>query len=68
MPDKITVTVLENGQLKIETDTISLGNHVLAERLLQELCTLAGGEVTRKNKKGYAEHSHGQGQGFHAHH
>ena len=45
--DGITVTILENGTVRIETDGISGPNHANAEAALQFITKEIGGEVTR---------------------
>ena len=49
------IRVLEDGSVKIETDTISPASHVRAERFLAEVQKLLGGETTRV-RKGHAHH------------
>lgn len=50
--DTITITVLPDGTIKMETDKVSMPNHSNAEGFLREMSRLAGGETTRKMKVG----------------
>lgn len=50
MADKIKITILEDGTIKVETDKISGANHVNAEGFLREMFKMAGGAVSRKLK------------------
>jgi hypothetical protein len=52
--DKMMITVLEDGTIKIETDKVSAANHVNAEAFVRDAARLAGGPTIRKMK-----HSHG---------
>ena len=67
MPDKIKITILEDGTLKIEADKISQANHVTAEAFMREVKKLAGGSVTITNKAAHAEHGHSHSHGQDAH-
>jgi hypothetical protein len=60
MSDTITIEVLENGVLKIETGKVSMPNHTNAEGLIRELATGMGGTVVR-NSQGMHMHTHEQG-------
>jgi hypothetical protein len=50
MPDKLIVTVLDNGNLKIETDKVSNANHTNAEGFIREMVRMMGGKQSVKNK------------------
>jgi len=50
MADKIKVTILEDGTIKVDTDAVSGPNHVNAEGFLRPMFTMAGGEISRKLK------------------
>lgn len=63
--DKIKISILEDGTLKIETDEISMANHTNAEGLILDLITRMGGEVERQDK-GHG-HSHEHNGVFHTH-
>ncbi len=52
MPDKMQITILADGTIRVETDKISGPNHLNAEQFLREMSKLAGGEVTIKAKHG----------------
>jgi hypothetical protein len=58
MADKMIITVLPDGSLKIETDKVSMPNHTNAEGLIRVLCTDIGGPIERKHKHGTHEHTH----------
>ena len=64
--DTMNITVLEDGTLKIETDKVSGPNHIGAEQFLRDVAKLAGGEITRKNKRGFT-HAHAHSEEFHKH-
>lgn len=65
--DKVQITILEDGTIKMETDKVSAPNHMNAEAFLRDIVRLAGGESSRKGKHGKIEHSHGHGQEYHQH-
>ena len=50
MHDKIAITILLDGTIKIETDKISGPNHLSAEKFVKAVRELAGGttQTTRK--------------------
>lgn len=57
--DKITITILEDGTIKTETDQVSNANHQNAEGFLRDIAKLAGGKVEVRKKAGHAHtHSH----------
>jgi hypothetical protein len=60
MADKMTVTILKDGTVKISTDEISLPNHGNAEMLLGDIAARMGGEVDRV-EKGNLVHTHENG-------
>jgi len=60
MADKIKVTILEDGTIKVDTDKISGPNHVNAEGFLREMFKLAGGSIARKLKHA-SQHMFGHG-------
>jgi hypothetical protein len=45
--DKINIEILEDGQLKITTDSISSVNHCSADELLKMISDLMGGTTTK---------------------
>ena len=56
--DKMTIIILEDGSLKIETDKISAANHGGAEMLIREMVKAAGGAETKIRKAGAHYHEH----------
>ena len=70
MPDKIKITILEDGTIKVATDKVSGANHVNAEGFLREMFKLAGGSIARKMKHGFDHmlgHGHSHDQDDHQH-
>jgi hypothetical protein len=55
MSDKMRITILPDGSIKVQTDEISAPNHMEAEALLARLEELAGG----KTEVEHAGHEHG---------
>ncbi len=49
--DQITVTVLPDGRIRVDTDSLEGPNHTSAEQLLKLLSQLAGGETTVTRKR-----------------
>lgn len=58
MKDIITVTILDDGTIKTETDKISPASHLNAENFLKECFRMAGGKTTIEFKKGAHIHEH----------
>ena len=58
--DQLKISVLEDGSIKVETDEVGAANHVSAEKFLETMARLAGGEteVVRKGKGHTHTHSH----------
>ena len=56
--DVLEVVVLEDGTVKITTDTISGANHFLADKFLEALREYCGGEQTRTRRGHIHEHTH----------
>jgi hypothetical protein len=56
MVDKIKITILEDGQLQIETEGISGKNHCSADELLSTIAKLTG-KLTKTTKKRHG-HTH----------
>lgn len=52
--DKVRITILDDGTIKVDTDKVSMPNHMNAEQFLRNMFTLAGGAVTRTIKHGLA--------------
>jgi hypothetical protein len=61
MPEDIlTITILENGDIKTETPKISIANHSKADGFFAVLRGLCGGLQSRKARvAGVSVHSHG---------
>ena len=55
MSDKMIITILPDGSIKVQTDKISAPNHMEAEVLLARLEELAGG----KTEVEHTGHGHG---------
>ena len=75
MEDKLTVTILPGGSLKVTTDAVSDANHYAAEEFLRALQQRAVGETTVENRhpdgvehEHRHEHGHTHGGGHHHHH
>lgn len=68
--DTITITILEDGTIKTETDKVSMPNHGSAEAFLRETFQMAGGSMRREFKHRHiheAAHTHETQNGGHAH-
>ena len=50
--DSMTITILEDGTIKVETDKISQHNHMTAEAFMRNMASAAGARQTRKHKHG----------------
>jgi hypothetical protein len=66
MYDKMSITILPDGTIKIETDKISGPNHLSAEKFVKAVNELAGGDTTATRKVG-AMHSHLHNAHTHTH-
>ena len=66
MHDKIAITILPDGTIKMETDKISGPNHLSAEKFVKAVNELAGGETTATRRVG-AMHNHVQDTSTHSH-
>ncbi len=51
MADRIRITILADGTLKIETDKVSGPNHLSADRLVRSIEEDLGGEAQVEKKK-----------------
>ena len=59
--DKMKITILEDGEIKIETEGVSQANHCSADELLKMIEKLAGGErQTIKKRPGHVHLVNGQ--------
>ena len=66
MSDRIKITVLEDGTIKVETDEISQAAHMSADEFLKRIQKLAGGDTQTEEKKGI-KHTHEHGTLVHSH-
>lgn len=66
-PDILNVTILDNGDFKIETGPVSQPNHLSAESFLREAAKLAGGTVKITHKHGHSTHTHEHEHEKHGH-
>jgi len=62
--DKLNVTILDDGSVKVETDAVSAANHRNAEQFLLELARACGGKTERRQRQG---HTHTQAGITHTH-
>lgn len=59
MKDNIKITILEDGTLSIETDSISGANHMSADEFLKAVETLTGEKKSETHKTGFVSvHTH----------
>lgn len=63
----MTIRILDDGSVKIETSKVSPAAHVRAERFLGEVTRILGGTQDRKTKHGHHHHGHGDHEHDHAH-
>lgn len=56
-PDRIDITILEDGTIKSSADKISAPNHSSAEAFLAQVAKLAGG-TSKRVRKGAAQQAH----------
>lgn len=56
MSDKLTITILPDGSIKVETDSISEGNHMSAEEFIAGINHLMGGSEKIEQKEAHAHH------------
>ena len=52
--DKLDVTVLEDGTIKVDSGPVSQQNHMNAEAFMRNIAQAAGGKQERKHKQGFA--------------
>jgi hypothetical protein len=55
--DKLVITILEDGTVKVETDKIGSANHLSADAFLKLLATLTGGSTKAESKQNHG-HTH----------
>lgn len=58
MPDKINITILEDGTISFNTDKVSEKNHKSADDFLNDAAKLAGGERETNKKRDTQAHTH----------
>lgn len=58
MHDTVTITVLDNGDLKIETGSFSPAVHTQADKFLQKTVEVVGGTVQMQKKMHNRHRSH----------
>lgn len=58
MSKPITIRILDDGSVKIETDKVAPAEHVRAERALAEILRALGGETTRVRRVDGHHHDH----------
>jgi hypothetical protein len=58
MADTMTITILDDGRVRIETEGVSAANHVNAEDLLDELEKALGGASSRTKRRDKHSHQH----------
>lgn len=56
MADKISIEVLEDGTISVTTEGISGTNHMSADKFLETINDMAGGEVQKSKTR--ASHAH----------
>lgn len=64
MKEKMLVTILEDGTVRLETGEMGTGAaHVQADALVKSFCEAMGGEVKVVKKQRHTHVKHGQRQG-----
>jgi len=63
--DELKITILDDGRLRVETDTVSPANHLGADELLAFLSRLLGGETLTQPKAHAHTHTHRGQQASH---
>ncbi len=56
--DKLEVTILENGGVRVESDKVSAPNHASAEAFLRILSEYMGGDSVRVKRGHHGHHTH----------
>ena len=69
MNDTMTITILPDGTIKVDTGVISQANHLSAEAFVAQLAKLTGGpvEVRHKDATHAHGHTHSHGEELHQH-
>ena len=52
MADTMKITILDDGTIKVETDSVSPQNHMSAEAFMRHVATAGGGKQSRKHNHG----------------
>ncbi len=50
--DAMTITILDDGTIKVETDRISQANHMTAEAFMRHIASAGGTKQERRHKRG----------------
>lgn len=58
-PTQFKVTILPDGRVKMETDTVGAAVHTSAERAIAQLARLLGGQSETIRKREGHTHTHG---------
>ena len=56
--DEIQIEVLADGTIKVTTDNISPANHMSADKLVDFIAQMAGGQTTRQSRGHSHVHTH----------
>jgi hypothetical protein len=51
MADRIEIEILEDGEIRFSTDSISKKNHASADEFFAQIEKLAGGKTVKQKKK-----------------
>ena len=65
--DRISIKILADGTIKIDTNDLAGPNHTSADKFVRAMEELAGGESQVEHKHGAHTHTHAEGQHDHAH-
>jgi len=58
MKNQIIIEILDDGTLSIKTSEISVSAHMSADQLLEDIETLMGGKVIKKENPEKKQHTH----------
>ena len=56
--DRMNITILDDGTIKVETDKISQANRMTAEAFMRNIASACGGRQEQKHKHGVLGHAH----------
>ena len=56
--DELKITILDDGTIKVETDQVGQANHLSADKFLETMARLAGGQTETVRKGNAHTHSH----------